>query len=190
MKWLIKRILSLFVMVTLFVIPTFAVQGKTSIQTNVIAPSWSEFCPEQYVNAERKSSLEAGKYRDAYCNTDKKWVKVAQVITVIPKLLCNAGMQYGIRTINDYNQNVYYWNHRKAMFDASIATCASAPKEQQAACYMQVRQLELQRQQIAVQNMQTQLQSINAVNQSIQIQNMNNNLNNLNNNLNRMYYNY
>lgn len=169
-------------------------QEKASIQTKVIAPHWSEFCPEQYVNARHKylSDIDfEAMHTMPYCKSKKKWVKTVNAITILPALDCwgATAIRRGMAAneIASFNQNLNYWNKRKTLFDSAVATCASAPIEQQAGCYMQVRQIELQRQQIAVQNMQAQIQNINAVNQSIQMQNMNYNLNNINNNLNRRY---
>lgn len=198
----LKKIFSLLITLFILIAPALAIQEKAAIRNDVIAPSWSEFCPAQYVNAKyrRMSDIDfEAMHTMPYCTSQKKWVKVANKVLILPALDCWGATQIrksaALKEINEHNQNVAHWNKRKELFDAAIATCASAPVESQAACYMQVRQLEVQRKQLALQDLQTDLmyynskaQSLNAINQSIQMQNMNHNLNNINNNLNRLYY--
>jgi len=185
----LNKIFTLIIVLSIFILPTSALQEKATVQSSVIAPQWSEFCPEQYLDARIRPLNEARNYLVVpYCTSTKKWVKRVNAILILPAFDCRCAEIYWENKISQENQVIAYWLKRKSMFEASVATCASAPIEQQAGCYMQVRQLELQRQQIAVQNMQVQLQSINSINQSIQMQNINNNLNNINSNLNRVYY--
>src|SRR5574344_704904 len=196
-----KKILCLLIFTMLIsTIPAFAdVKGKVSDTNKVVPPSWSEFCPSQYLNAhiipEFQINMKAKEYCDGYCSSKKKWVKAVQVLTILPAYSCLASEMYWTKRIREENEVIAYWNNRKQLFDAAVATCESAPVDAQASCYMQVRQLELQRKQLAMQNMQMDLmyynarvQNMNAINQNIQMQNINTNLNNINNNLNRLYY--
>lgn len=191
----LKRIFSLLMVLSIFSYPVLAVQEKAAVHNAVIAPSWSEFCPARFVNAEYIPISDTKNYCDSYCHTKKKWVEVLSLITVLPAASCVSQQMSAYKKITEHNQNLSYWNSRKELFDSAIATCASSPVESQAACYMQVRQLELQRKQLALQSLQADImynqsrtQSLNNINQTIQMQNMNSNLNNINNNLNRLYY--
>lgn len=195
----LKKIFSLLVTLSLCTAPVLALQGKAVVDDgNVIAPKWSEFCPSVYLNGKLKSIDEYKNcYRMPYCRSEKKWVKAVSIITVIPALDCwSSGLIYKGQIIA-YNRNIGYWNNRKKQFDAAIATCASAPKEQQAGCYMQVRQLELQIQQnetLLAQNklMQKQInsQNISTLNSALQGIQMNNSLRSINSNLNGIYNKY
>jgi hypothetical protein len=198
----VKRIFNLLVVLSIFISPVGAVQEKAAVHNVVIAPSWSEFCPARFVNAQYRHLSDIdfeAMHTMPYCTSQKKWVKVTNKILILPALDCWGATEIrksmAFKEINEHNQNLSYWNSRKELFDSAIATCASSPVESQAACYMQVRQLELQRKQLALQSLQTDImynqsrtQSLNNINQTIQMQNMNSNMNNINNNLNRLYY--
>lgn len=181
----IKKIFNLIIISVFLVTPTLAVQEKATIQNNaILAPKWSEFCPEEYLSAyiipEFQIHMKAREYCDSYCSSSKKWMRVINAITVLPALMCAASESYWVNQIRKENEIITYWYERKKLFDAAIATCMSAPREQQATCYMQVRQLELQRKQIALQDIQIQVQNMNAMNQSMQMMNINNSIQNLN----------
>jgi len=181
-----KKILSLFVLLSLCTAPVLAIQqGKAVKDNDVIAPKWSEFCPSEYLGEKPLTSQDGSKM--GKCHDKRVWVNVLAGITVIPALYCIGEGYHNQMFIIKHNQSQAYWDNRKQRFDSAIATCVSSPIAGQAGCYMQVRQLEEQRNNQLTQNTlaqkQLQSQSYSNLNQTLQGIQMNNSLNKINNNL-------
>lgn len=138
------------------------------------APQWSEFCSRGYSRAEYKEPIKRNPLI-------KPIAFVGQVCTlnIIP-------LYWGILKRDDEIKTNNYWVDRRHQFEDEIKLCDEYDsKDSKLSCYMNVRQLELNKNAdynniiIARENLRMQrLQYI----QQVQA---NNNLNNINNNLNR-----
>lgn len=180
-----KNLIYLFILF-LIASPVFALTDSKGV------PQWSEFCPEQYLNAEYKNYNDVDYKAMAtmpYCKSNKKWVKVVNAVTVLPAVDCWCGEQVRrsavYKEFNSFNNNLYYWNKRKSEFDANMTTCNQMDKNGRAMCYLKVRDMEAQKnkdlEQAAYNKAMLRQQQIMNTNQSLQLMNINQNLNNLNN---------
>ena len=136
--------------------------SNTIAVADALSPAWDEVCPPKYLYA---------KYQENHYNTAEN-VLLALTIVGLPFACYNKAKFEKIDTSN-------YWVQRKRAFDNELATCKSDPINQ-AQCFMQIRQLELnknalyQQNEIAkrqeklhkIQNIQT-INALNDINRSI-----------------------
>jgi len=139
------------------------------------APSWSEFCPPQYVNA--------GEMEVVKPNALVQFLLGASLI----------GIPSASYRLNNYNNALLnnYWANRKRQFDSEIALGSNSQNnDNKIMYYMNVRQIELDKnnqlknEQLAQQSLYLQkLQMIQRMNTNSTLNNINSNLNGINNNL-------
>lgn len=100
--------------------------GKVQAMSNFI-PQWSEFCPDQYINAEQ---MEYKKMSG--------WKTFLYAVSII-------GYRYILNNRNIVNNN-NYWVDRRHSFENEIGLCnESESTNDKISCYMKVRQLEVER---------------------------------------------
>ena len=149
-------------------------------------PQWSEFCPSKYESGEyiNLGSVDfKSLHKMPYCKSEKKWVKVVNLVTVLPALDC-----WGATTIRKsiakknaklFNQEQAYWNSRKVHFDKALQDCKAG--KQKEICYQHVRQIEFNKNQAREQALYNQMLVRQQMYQNLQMQNLNSNIRNINN---------
>lgn len=150
----------LLIIILIFVI----INPALAIET-IQAPSWSEFCPEQFVNAE---------YIDINVKQKHQWKDMLYcgLFGVVGLLFCSSFQNK--EKINTNN----YWVSRRNEFESELSLCDN-PKTDKSLCYLQVRQLELTKNnQLETQAMlkqQAYSQSMTNFSHTMQLQNLQNN---------------
>jgi len=121
-----KKALFILLSYLLFINPVFAIE-------TINAPSWDEFCPSQFYNAE-------------YLTPPKK----RPVLELVSKLSI-IGLPYAwyidYKRIEatEYNNAILYWKKREKIFNDMISNCNALDINNRVVCYMQVRQIEQQK---------------------------------------------
>lgn len=140
-----------------FSIIFFSLCAKVSAQ-DLFAPSWSEFCPSSYVNAEHMDYSK----RPA-------WQNVLLIASFV-------GIFYEVNKSMLISAN-NYWVDRRVSFENEIKECNQLSKAgERTSCYMQVRMLEqeknhqMEEEQIARQQLSVEYQNLN------ELRRLNNNL--------------
>lgn len=163
--------------------------SKNNVTAASYEPSWSEFCPAQFVNAEYWSADEYKNRRVFYCKPQTKKAKVLRAVTVWPMIDCWLADKLWNVNIQRENRMMSYWINRREVFERELALCRENHKTE-SECFMQVRQIEndknAQLQNAYYSQQQANLQAGANLQRAIYAQQLNNNLYNMNNSLNNI----
>ncbi len=169
-------------------------KGNAKISVSQYAPTWEEFCPPEYLNAQYKEIL------------PYKIPKSENIGVAIRRFICPFEIAADAMLYVQKAEANNYWAMRRKAFEGEVKTCF-ADEKNALSCFMVVRQMEdnknaqragqetqqaQQMQQAAqfaaqqtTQNSQMMIQNMNNIQTQMQAQQMNNNLNNINSSINR-----
>lgn len=152
-----KKIFTLILILILSSLPVLSIE-------KIPEPQWSEFCPKEFLNAE-KIDLDSMKlaHKPKYSMPVKILATWALLPVGIYMFCTDKGKIPNEKEILEYNNAVEYWHTRKLSFDANVATCKAGSYSQQSLCYMKVRELELQKQQIELAKEANMINLYNAI---------------------------
>lgn len=166
------RILILLLIYLIVIEPSYAIVQK---------PSFQEFCPAQYYGKEYlpRNWCEPAKYP-----THVKALFWSSIVLFYPAIVCYPlaisdtewrRQQRSNKIRKEYNATLHYWKQREASFNTSLELCDSS--KDKAACYMQVRNNEIQRNLTLEQNELLRGIGIDLVRTNHQLYNINSTLN-------------